>query len=384
MAQNNVFHQIIKYIPRTRFQEWVHEFQGDKRTRTLNCWTWFGSLLFGQLTGHDSIRAIERLFSCGNKQMKQLGFGEVKKSTLAEANTARPLGVLEKTYEYCLQLAHQCGPKNTRFRFNGKIFILDSTTIELCLNLSPWAVFHHNRGAAKLHTAIDLAGNLPDFAVVTHGRVHDSKVAKRIKLFKKGDTTVFDKAYIDYAWLNELNQKGVYFVTRSKSNCQFKVLESRPTNRTRGHICDQVIYLKSNSGQRYEGKLRRITYRDPDTDKRLTFLTNRFDLATQTICDLYKARWQVELFYKTLKQNLKIKKFLGTTARAVKAQIYVALIAYLLVQIIRWISKSIISMPDCMAVIGVLLLMKEPLKRILGDLPATTRYPPDPQLVLNL
>ncbi len=384
MAQNNVFHQIIKYIPRTRFQEWVQEFQGDKRTRTLKCWTWFGSLLFGQLTGHDSIRAIERLFSCGNKQMKQLGFGEVKKSTLAEANMARPLGVLEKTYEYCLKLAHQCAPKKTRFRFHGKIFILDSTTIELCLNLSPWAVFHHNRGAAKLHTAIDLAGILPDFAVVTHGRTHDSKVAKRIKLFKKGDTTVFDKAYIDFVWLNELNQKGVYFVTRTKSNCQFNVLESKPTNRTRGHICDQIISLKSLRGKRYEGKLRRITYKDPKTEKRLTFLTNRFDLATQTICDLYKSRWQVELFYKTLKQNLKIKKFLGTTSRAVKAQIYVALIAYLLVQIIRWASKSRISMPDCMAVIGVLLLLKEPLKRLLGDLPATTRYPPDPQLLLNL
>ena len=384
MAQNNVFHQIIKHIPRTRFQEWVHAFEGDKRTRTLNCWTWFGALLFGQLTGHDSIRAIERLFSCGDKQMKRLGFGEVKKSTLAEANMARPLGVLEKTYEYCLTLAHQMAPRKSKFRFHGKIFILDSTTIELCLNLSPWALFHHNRGAAKLHTAIDLAGIIPDFAVVTHGRTHDSKVAKRIKLFKKGDTTVFDKAYVDYGWLNELNQRGVYFVTRSKSNCQFKVLESRATNRTRGHICDQIIYLKSLRGQRYEGKLRRITYKDPETGRRLTFLTNQFDLATQTICDLYKSRWQVELFYKTLKQHLKIKKFLGTTARAVKAQILVALIAYLLVQLIRWISKSKISMPDCMAVIGVLLLLKEPLKRILGDLPATTRYPPSPQLLLSL
>ncbi len=383
MAQNSVFHQIIKYIPRNRFQEWVQEFEGDKRTRTINCWTWFGALLFGQLTGHDSIRAIERLFSCGNKHIKRLGFGTVKRSALAEANISRPLGVLEKTFDYCLQQAHLLAPKKTKFRFHGKIFILDSTTIELCLNLSPWALFHHDKGAAKLHTAIDLAGMLPDFTVITHGRVHDIKAAKRIKSFKKGDTVVFDRAYVDYSWLNELNEKGVFFVTRSKSNCKFKVVESRPSNRTRGHICDQVISLKSLSGQKYDGKLRRITYKDPETKKRLTFITNRFDLVTQTICDLYKSRWQVELFYKTLKQNLKIKKFLGTTSRAVKAQILVALIAYLLAQIIRWVSKSKISMPDCMAVLGVLLLMKEPLKRILGDLPATTRYPPDVQLSLN-
>ncbi len=176
----------------------------------------------------------------------------------------------------------------------------------------------------------------------------------------------------------------MFFVTRAKSNCKFKVVESQAVDRTRGHICDQIIYLKSQRGQRYQGQLRRITYKDPDTGKRLTFLTNRFDLATQTICDLYKARWKVELFFKTLKQNLRIKKFLGTTVNAVKAQILVALIAFILVQVLRFTMKSSISIPDAMAVIGTLLLLKEPIKRILGDLPRVTRHSQDFQMAFSL
>lgn len=193
---------------------------------------------------------------------------------------------------------------------------------------------------------------------------------------------MFDRAYVDYAWLNHINKTDVKFVTRTKINCKFKVVQSRPTNRTRGHICDQIIYLKSIRGQRYEGKLRRISYKDPDTGHRLTFLTNRFDLATQTICDLYKSRWKVELFFKTLKQNLRIKKFLGTTVNAVKAQILVALIAFILVQVLRFAMKSSISIPDAMAVIGTMLLLKEPLKRLLGVLPRVSHHPPSVQLSL--
>jgi len=151
------------------------------------------------------------------------------------------------------------------------------------------------------------------FAVITPGKVHDMKAVKKEISFPPKSTIVVDRGYIDYEWLNELNQTNVYFVTRSKANMKFKVVESRPTNRTRGHICDQVIYLKSQTGSKYKGRLRRISYNCPDTGKRLTFITNRFDLAVQTICDLYKARWKVELFFKTLKQNLKIKKFLGTS-----------------------------------------------------------------------
>lgn len=381
MGYNSVFSQVIKLIPRTKFQSIVAKHNGDKWVRQMNCWTWFGSLLFGQMTGHDSIRAIERVFAAGEEKMRRLGFGEVKRSTLADANRDRPTNILEDLYFYMLGIAQTAAPKKHGFRFHGDVLALDSTTIELCLSLSPWARFHHSKGACKLHTAIDIAGELPQFFVLTPGRVNDLRVAKQL-VFPKDSTVVMDKAYIDYSWFNDLNQDGVYFVTRMKDNCQFKVVECRKTNRTQGYICDQIVYLKSLRGQDYKGVLRRISYRDPDTGKKLTFLTNRFDLVTSTICALYKARWKVELFFKTLKQHLKIRKFLGTSENAVKAQILAAMIAYLLVMILRYSLKSTISMPDAMAVIATLLLLNEPVSRLLGALPAVSRYPPSPQLML--
>lgn len=380
MAKNTVFSQIIQLIPRTQFQSWVQKSDGDKGVRTLDCWTWFGSLLFGQLTGHDSIRAIERVFAHSDPKMKKLGFGPVRKSTLADANSSRPIEILQDCFEYCLGLATQAAPKKNGFRFAGRVLALDSTTIQLCLSLCPWAQFRKSKGAVKLHTAIDIAGDLPQFTVMTEGKVHDMKAARAHLSFKKGDTVTMDRAYVDYAWLNQLNQDGVWFVTRTKKNTQFKVVESRKTNRTRGYKCDQTIYLKSQKGKLYKGKLRRVSYRDPDTEKWLVFLTNRFDLSYKTICDLYKARWKVELFFKTLKQNLKVKKFLGTSVNAVKSQILVALIAYLLVQILRFNLKARISMTDAMAVVGTLLLLREPVERLLGDLPITRRHPPPLQM----
>jgi putative transposase len=384
MSQSSVFSQVIKLIPRTQFESIVFKHNGDKGLRSLNCWTWFGALLFGQLSGHDSIRAIERIFATSDAKMKKLGFEPVRRSTLADANRTRPLEVLEDLFHFVLGQAQSIAPKKIGFRFHGQVLALDSTTIQLCLSLSPWAKFHHDKGATKLHTAIDIAGDLPQFVVITEGKKNDVRAARDLITFVPGTTVVFDRGYSDYGWLNELNQSGVWFVTRTKCNTQFKVVESKATDRTRGHICDQVIYLKSKLGRGYKGVLRRITYRDPESGKRLTFLTNRFDLATQTICDLYKSRWKVELFFKTMKQYLRVKKFLGTSANAVKGQILVALIAYLLVQIMRFNFKTSISMADAMAVVGTLLLVKEPLQRILGELPRVTRHQISFQMEFNL
>ena len=191
---------------------------------------------------------------------------------------------------------------------------------------------------------------------------------------------IFDRGYVDYGWMNDLNTGDVTFVTRAKDNCRFKVVESREVNRTLGLRADQTIYLNSQRGGVYRGTVRRISYREPDTGKRLVFLTNNFELSAMTICKLYKARWDVELFFKNIKQNLRIKKFLGTTVNAVKSQILVALIAYLLVQILRYSLKSNISVTDAVAVIGTLLLLREPVSRLLGILPRTCRHPPSPQL----
>ena len=384
MASPTVFSQLIKLIPRTQFQELVARHGGDARVRSLDCWTWFGALLFGQMTGHDSIRAIERVFAHRDGEAEKLGFGPVRRSTLADANRTRPIEILEELYGYCLARAQAMAPKKTGFRFHGQVFALDSTTIELCLSLSPWAVFRRAKGAVKLHTAVDVAGNLPQFAVITDGKTHDIRAAREQVWFEPGATVVFDKAYIDYAWLNDLNQGGVWFITRMKSNCHYHIIECREHDRTRGLRADQVIRLKSQRGGDYQGELRRVSYRDPDTGKWLVFLTNRFDLSAKTICDLYKARWKVELFFKAMKQHLRIKKFLGTSAQSVKAQILVALIAYLLVHLLKYSMKSDISMPDAMAAIGTLLLLREPLSRLLGRLPRVTRHCSGSQLVLNL
>ena len=229
--------------------------------------------------------------------------------------------------------------------------------------------------------------DLPDFVVITPAKRHDVPIAKQYFHPKPGSTAIFGRGYWSAAWLNELNQNKGFFITRERKNNRFKVAESRTTDRTRGHLCDQLVYQRSISHgykAKYQGLIRRISYRDPDTGKKLIFLTNRFDLSTQTICDLYKARWKVELFFKTLKQNLKVKKFLGTSANAVKAQILVALIAYVLVQLVRWTTKSKVSMPDAMAAIGTLLLLREPLSSLLGELPRITRHPPSSQLLLPL
>ena len=384
MAQPTVFSQLIKLIPRTEFEALVAKYNGDARVRSLDCWTWFGSLLFGQMTGHDSIRAIERVFAHQDGEAMKLGFGPVRRSTLADANRTRPTAILEDLSTYCLARATAVAPKKSGFRFHGQVLALDSTTIELCLALSPWAVFRKAKGAVKLHTAIDIAGNLPQFAIITDGKHHDLRTAREHLHFDPGTTVVFDRAYIDYAWLNDLNQGGVWFVTRMKTNCQYAILECHEHDRTRGLRADQTIRLKSVKGADYQGTLRRVSYRDPDTGKWLVFLTNRFDLAAQTICELYKSRWKVELFFKSMKQHLRIKKFLGTSHSSVKAQILVALIAYLLVHILKYSMKSSISMPDAMAAIGTLLLLKEPLSRLLGRLPRVTRHCGGSQMVLNL
>jgi len=391
MSKPNVFEQVIKHISRRDFGRSVAKHEGDFKVTQLNCWTWFGSLVFGQLTGHDSIRAIERVFCQGNRRMQRLGFSTVCRSTLSDANKSRPLEILEDTFHRTLQKAKQVCPDSHGFRFKGKILALDATIIDLCLSLSPWANFRKGTAAVKLHTAIDLAGDLPEVAVITPALRHDVPIAEKYFHFKRGTTVLVDRGYWSAKWLNHLNETGVFFVTRARRNNHFKVVESRQTDRQKGYVCDQVVYQKlakagayRRKGVRYKGKLRRIGFKDPDTGKRLTFITNRFDLATSTICALYKARWKVELFFKTLKQNLRVKKFLGTSSHAVKAQIYVALIAYLLVQIIRWLAKSNVSIPDTMAVVGTLLLLREPLERLLGELPRVTRHPPSPQLMLPI
>lgn len=376
MRKSTVFSQVIKHIPRSFFDAAVRRHKADHGIRHLNCWTWFGALLFGQLTGHDSIRSIERVFAHSEKQIKTLGFSPIRRSTFADANQRRPLPLLEEIFSYLFARAKTMAPSHAFKSIHSQILALDASVIDLSLKLMPWARFRSDEACLKLHTAIDLAGDLPELVVIGPGNVQDMKMARQRLSFKAGTTVIFDKGYSSYRWYQQITEEGVYFVTRMKTWAKFKVVRSRKTNRSQGYICDQDVYFNSQIGRESRlGKLRRISYRDPNTQKKLIFLTNRFDLDTETICALYKARWKVELFFKTLKQNLKIKKFLGTTLHAVHAQIWVALIAYLLIQIIRFASKSNVSFPSTMAVLGVFILSKCSLEVLLGQLPP--RMPAD-------
>lgn len=381
MYYRTVFEQLLNYIPRREFEGSVRRHEADRSTRRLSSWTWFGALLFGQITGRDSLRSLERPFSVAIERLRSSGMQPVRRSTLADANHSRPLAVLEETYARLLKSAERFVPASqVKVPGNG-VLLMDSTVIELYRNLNSWAEFRRGTSAVKLHTAITLNAELPAFFVVTPALLHDCPIARRCFRFPKGSTVVFDRGYWNARWLGQLTEQEVAFITRARRNNTFRVTERRTVDRSTGVLCDQTVRQTSgrsgprgrryNSYHHYPHDLRRISYRDPETKKRLVFLTNRFDLDAVTICALYKARWQVELFFKALKQNLKISRFLGRSRRAVEAQILVALIAYVLMQLIRLASRTGLSTSVAMQTLRALALHRQPLEQILG--------PPGPQ-----
>jgi putative transposase len=365
----SVLSQLLQWIPRDEFQAGVDKYSGDKRARRLLCWSQFIALLFGQLTGHSSLRAITAGLKSARNKLYHLGVTiEICRSTLADANDHRNPRIFEAAYYQILPRVQKLAPGHKLKVKKGQILALDSTTIELCLSLSPWAQFHHDKGAVKLHTAIDLAGDLPTVVDFTNGRKADVRVARTMQ-FAAGTILVMDRGYVDYAWWQELTTAGIWFVTRMKINCDYKVRECRETNRTRGIMADQTIVLRGTKGREYEGKLRRVSYREPETGHWYVFVTNRFNLSAATICDLYRARWQVELFFKVLKGQLQVRKFAGTSVNAVQAQIWVALIAYLLMMAVKFQSKLGWGTPAIMAVLTVMLFSNRALTTIWEDVP---------------
>jgi hypothetical protein len=361
----NILSQLLQWIPAHEFQKGVDRYNGDKKIRRLSCWGQFVGMLFGQLTGHNSLRAIEAGLKGAKAKLYHLRIAfEIRRSTLADANDKRDSRIFEQAFFNLLPKVQRLAPRN-KLKLKGPVLALDSTTIALCLELSPWAKFHHDKGAMKLHMAIDIAGDLPTVMVMTPGKVHDVKAARKIP-FAAGTLLIMDRGYVDFKWMWELTQQGVYFVTRMKKKCVHKVRECRKTNRTQGILADQTVRLKS---RKYEGKIRKVSYRDPETGHKYIYFTNRFDLAASTICALYKARWQVELFFKTMKQQLQVKKFAGTSVNAVKIQIWVSLIAYLLLMLVRFQSKLGWGMPAIMAALTVMLFSNVDLTMLWGGVP---------------
>lgn len=361
---STILSQALQFIPRHQFQTCVDRHNGDHRVRKLTCWGQFVALLSGQLARRDSLRDLIQTLASNQTALYHAGFKAVKRSTLADANANRSHEIYRDLFYKLSAKVQRAAPKY-KLKLPRKLYALDSTFIELCLSVFPWAQFRQTKGAIKLHTLLDLDGLLPAFLNITDGKTHDVTAAKKMSL-PKGSLVTFDRAYVDYKWLYTLQTKRIRFVTRLKANACYRVVERRKVDKSTGLRCDQTIRLTGVRTQnKYPGELRRISFRDPETGKVLVFLTNDFDSAAETIAAIYKARWEIELFFKTIKQNLKIKTFLGTSPNAVLTQIWIAMIAYLLLAWLKFLSKAGLSLQQVKRLIEMNLFQRRDLRDLI-------------------
>lgn len=334
----SIFSQLLQLFPRLEFEHVVRAHQAQRHMRGFPSWGQFVAMLFCQLGQAHSLREICGGLAATEGRLKHLGLdGAPKRSTLAYANQHRPWQLYQSLFELLLGrcqsfVASQGDGK--RFRFRNRLLSLDASVIDLSLSLYDWAHFRRAKGAVKLHLLLDHDGYLPQFAVLTDGKTHELNVARNLA-FEPGAVVVFDRAYIDYEWFAELGRRGVYFVTRMKRNADYEVVESRPTPQRGGILADEVICFPGCAAESPEYFFRRIVKQQPDDDEPLVFLTNHPDFGSTTVAAIYKDRWQVELFFKALKQNLHIKTFVGVSANAVRTQLFTALIAILVLKYLK-------------------------------------------------
>ena len=333
-----VFSQIMEFVPYYQFNECVKRYKGDYRVRSLTCWEQFLSMAFGQLTYRESLRDVVVCLKAQKAKLYHLGFrSQVTRPTLARMNEKRDWRIYRDFAEILIEHARKLytGDKKFNLDLNGSCYIIDSTTIELCLNIFKWARLVKARAAVRLHLMLDLNGNIPAFFDITSGKVHDLNFLDMIEL-ETGAYYIMDRGYVDFGRLFNIHESGAFFVIRAKKDFAFKRLYSNKVDKTMGVRCDQVIKLTNyQAAKKYSDKLRRIKYFDEEIKKYFVFLTNDFNLEAKAIADLYKHRWQIELFFKWIKQHLKIKSFWGYSANAVKTQICIAICTYLLVAIIK-------------------------------------------------
>lgn len=371
-----MFSQILKLIARTDFERIVKETGAEYRSKGLSSWSQFVAMLFCQLGRAHSLREIEGgLKSCEGK-LTHLGIEAPARSSLSYANGHRPWQLFEKVFHGLFEIVAAKVVGKKKFRFKNKLVSLDSTVIDLCLSLYDWAKFRRTKGAVKLHLVLDHDGYLPCFGIVTDGKVADVKAAHQMH-FAPGTIVVDDRGYNDYRLFAKWTDAGVYFVTRMKDNALFEVVEERAVPQNRNILKDQTIRLTGTGAQeKCAHLLRRVEAVREDTGGILVFLTNHHGLGASTIAAIYKDRWQIELFFKALKQNLKIKTFVGTSANAVKTQIWTALIAMLLLRYLQLISRFGWSLANLVALLRMNLFTHRDLMAWL-DQPFST--PPDPQ-----
>ena len=372
---NTVFAQMLKFIPRHEFESLAHQHHSGRRLRKMTRWTQFVAMATAQLSGRHSLRDVASNMAAQARKLYHLGMSAVNRSSLSRVNASQPYQLYEALFAKLLARCQSRAPKHN-FRFKNKLYSLDASTIDLCLKVFPWAKFRATKGAVKLHVGLDHEGLLPAFVAITDGKTHDLTATRALKL-PSGSIVVMDRGYTDYAWYKSLNNNGISFVTRLKTNARYRVTERRTVPKNKGLTCDQTIELTGARAKNGPFRFRRIGYKDAKTSIHYTFLTNNFKLAARTIADIYKARWQVELFFKWIKQNLKIKSFLGASKNAVLTQIWIAMCVYLLLSYIRFLHKIQPSLQQMLRLLQLNLFERRALLELLrGD-------PPEPPVSPN-
>jgi len=368
-AGKTLFAQIMEFFPWKTFHRIVARYDGDYRVRTLPCTEHFRILAFAQLTYRESLRDIEACLSAQAAKLYHMGIrSPVRRATLADANERRDWRIYADFAQRLIAQARTLyATDDLGLELSNTVYALDSTTIDLCLSLFPWAPFRNTKAAVKMHTLLDLRGSIPSFIHVSDGKWHDVN-ALDLLIPEPGAIYVMDRAYLDFERLFMLHQAGAFFVTRTKSNMDFRRVYSAPSGRTQGIICDQTIALSGFYTQHhYPLHLRRIRFKEAESGRTLVFLTNLFGPPATTICALYKARWQVELFFKWIKQHLRIKKFYGNSENAVKAQIWIAVSVYVLVAIVKKRLNLDTSLYTLLQIFSVTLFEKIPLNKAFFD-----------------
>jgi hypothetical protein len=332
-----LFAQLMEFVPWDTFTRTVARYGGDHRARTLSCAEQYRAMAFAQLTYRESLRDIETCLSVQLNKLYGMGFREpVRRATLADANERRDWRIYaDLAHRLIGQARVLYADEELGIDLNNTVYALDSTTIDLCLAMFPWARFRVAKGAVKMHTLLDLRGNIPSFVHISDGKMHDGHALDLLPV-EAGAIYVMDRGYVDFLRLFGMHQAGAFFVTRAKSNLDARRISSAPVDRATGLICDQTVSLMGyQTSQNYPDRVRRIRFRDPSTAKTLIFLTNNFELPAAIVCALYKSRWQVELFFKWIKQHLRIRRFFGTSENAVKTQIWIAVSVYVLIAIVK-------------------------------------------------
>jgi len=334
---STIFEQVLRFVGRGRFEEEVQRVGADRYTKHFTAWNQFIVNLYAQVTGKKSLRDIEVGMRMHQPRWYHWGLKNVARSTISYANSKRSWKVVEVLFYETWKRCRDVSPRY-RFRFKNPLLILDATTLDLCLTLFPWARFQRRKGALKIHALLDARTELPSFAVVTPGVPYDVRVAKESFLpLSRDSILVVDKGYLDFAWLYSLTCQGVYFVIRTRENMKYRVVGQQASSRAMDVLADEEIELtQKHSRSRYPGKLRLVTYYDQQEKRVYRFMTNNTELAASTIARIYQARWEIEVFFKWIKQNLKIKTFLGTSPNAVLTQIWTALVYYLLLAYIKY------------------------------------------------